>query len=77
MKGEKHIYIAYTVSCMYVLVFQRKPSMRLINRPNSLKHIQHFDAYNSNQMKKGKKRGKKTFSLQLFETHAILQHLLS
>ena len=30
---------------------QRKPSLRLMNELTSLKHVQHFDACNSNQKK--------------------------
>ena len=33
---------------MYVLLFQRKLSLRLMNRFNSLKHVQHYDAHNYN-----------------------------
>ena len=39
MEREKYIYI----SSIYVLVFQRKPSLHLLNRFNFLKHVQHFD----------------------------------
>ena len=60
---------------MHVLVFQRKPWLHLINRLNSLKHVQHSHAFDSNQKKKEK--NKKIFNLQLFATHAILRHLLS
>ena len=42
--GEKFIYM----SCMFVLVFQRKPSLHLTNRFNSLKHMQHFYSHNPN-----------------------------
>ena len=63
---------------MYVLVFQRKPYLHLMNTLNSLKHVQHFDGHNSNQKKENeKKRKKKIFSLQFFVTHAILQNLLN
>ena len=40
-----------------VFVFQRKPCLHLMNRLNSMKHMQHFDACNSNQ--KGEKEKKK------------------
>ena len=36
---------------MYVLVFPRIPSLRLMNRLNSLKHVQHFHVHNSHQKK--------------------------
>ena len=51
MKREKYIYITY-ISCMYVLVFQRKPYLHLVNGFNSFKLVQNFDAHNSNQKKK-------------------------
>ena len=34
------------------MVFQRKPSFCLMNELTSLKHVQHFDACNSNEKKK-------------------------
>ena len=37
---------------MYVLVFQRNSNLCLMNELTSLKHVQHFDACNSNQKKK-------------------------
>ena len=40
-----------------------------MNRLNSLKHVQYFDAYNSNQRKKKKKRKNSQFTT--FLTHAI------
>ena len=43
---------------MYVLVFQRKPCLRL-SRFTCLKYVQHFDAQNSNQKKKKGKSKKK------------------
>ena len=48
-----------------------------MNRLNFLEHVQHFAEHNSNQKKDKEKRKKKTFSLQLFVTHAISQILLS
>ena len=39
MEREKHI----DISSMYVLVFQRKPCLYLLNRFDFLKHVQHFD----------------------------------
>ena len=62
---------------MHNLVFHRKPWLRLMNRLNFLEHVQHFAEHNSNQKKDKEKRKKKTFSLQLFVTHAISQILLS
>ena len=44
-----------------------------MKRWNSLKHIQHFDAFHSNQTKEKEKKRKNIFSLQLFGTHATLQ----
>ena len=58
-------------------VFHRKPCLYVTNRLNSLKHMQHFDAHNSNQKKEKEKRKKKIFNVHLFVTHAILQRLLS
>ena len=46
---------------MYVLVFQRKSFLRLMNSFNSFKHMQHFDAHHSNQ-KKEKKHSIYSFS---------------
>ena len=39
------------ISCMYVLVLRRKLCLRPMNRLNSLKLVQHFNAHNSNQRK--------------------------
>ena len=50
---------------MSVLVFQRKPCLRLMNRFNSLKHVQHFHAHNSNQ-KKEKEKNEKNFQFTNF-----------
>ena len=44
---------------MYALVFQRKPCLHLVKRFNSLKHVQHFDAHNSNEQKVKEERNKK------------------
>ena len=54
---------------MYVLVFQRKPYLHLINRFNSLK--EHFDAHNYNQKKRKKKHSSK-----LFGTIATFKNIL-
>ena len=61
---------------MYFLVFQRKACLRLINRFQFLKHVQYFDAHNSDQKQKGKKRKKKIFSLRLFGTRVTLLNIL-
>ena len=47
--------------------------MCLINRFISLKHVQHFDAHNSNQ-KKGK-NGEKKYSLYIFLEHVQLNEI--
>ena len=65
MEREKSIFTLYTC-CMYVLVFQRKPCLRVINKFNCLKDVQNFDTNKSNQKEKKQKRKKKIFSLQLF-----------
>ena len=44
---------------MYVSVFYRKYCLRLMNRLNSLKHEQYFDANNSSQKKEKDKRKRK------------------
>ena len=46
-----------------------------MNRRNSLKHLQHFYANDSNK-KKEKEKKKKIFNLQLFVTYSILRNLL-
>ena len=56
---------------MYVLVFQRKPYLHLVNGFNSFKLVQNFDAHNSNQKKK-----KNLSILELFGTCATLQTIL-
>ena len=43
-----------------------------MNRFNNLKHMQPFDAENSNK----RKTRRKTFSFQLFEIHATLRNIL-
>ena len=43
----------------------KKPCFHLMNRFNSLKHVQDFDADNSNN-KKRKKRKKKKYSVRNF-----------
>ena len=48
--------------------------MCLINRLISLKHVQHFDAHNSNQKKKGKS-GEKKYSLYIFSEHVQLNEI--
>ena len=55
--GVRKVYELY-ISCMYFLVFQRKPCLSFMNRLNSLKHMQNFDVYNYNQKKKKKRKGK-------------------
>ena len=59
------ILVCMFESCMYVLVFQRKPCLCLMNRLNSMKHVQHFDAHNCHQKKKKKKENKKEKYIQL------------
>ena len=50
--GERKVYLDYIyISCMYVLVLRRKLCLRPMNRLNSLKLVQHFNAHNSNQRK--------------------------
>ena len=51
---------------MYVLVFHRKPSLHLMNRQNTLKHAQHFSAYNSNQKKENLKKKKENIQFTSF-----------
>ena len=46
---------------MYVIVFQRKPNLHLVNRFNSLKHVQHFQL----RERKGKKKEKKNIARHL------------
>ena len=48
---------------MYVLVFQREPSLHLMNRLNSLKRVQHFDAHNSDQKKEKEKKNQRKYCL--------------
>ena len=64
---------------MYVLVFQRKPSLHLMNGTNSLKHVQHFDAHNSNQNQE--KERKKEENIQFITLrnacYITVQNLLS
>ena len=60
---------------MYVLVFPRITCLHLMNRLNSLKHVQHFDVHNSNQ-KKGidkKKQENIQFTI-LWNTCIIMKH---
>ena len=57
---ERSIFILY-ISCMYVIVFQRKPNLHLVNRFNSLKHVQHFQL----RERKGKKKEKKNIARHL------------
>lgn len=61
---------------MYVLVFQRKTCLGLLNRFNFLKHVQHLDAHNYNEKNEEEKKKEKIFSLQLFRTHATLENIL-
>ena len=51
---------------MYKLVFQRKPCVRLINRLNTLKHVQNFSTHNSNQKKEKKKKKQGNIELTTF-----------
>ena len=51
---------------MYILLFQGKPCLHLMNRLNSLKHMQRSDVRNSNLKKEKEKRKK---SHQIHQTH--------
>ena len=59
--GGRKAYL-YCIYPVCVLVLQRKPCLHLMNRLNSLKHVQYFDVYNSNQRKKRKKRKNSQFT---------------
>ena len=72
---KAYLYCIYHV--LYILVFQWRPCLRPMKRFNSLKHLQHFDAHNSNQKRKRKKENKKIFNLQLFGTPAALRNILT
>ena len=54
MEGERHIYIAYIFYVCFGV--PKKTLCCLMNRLNLLKHVQHFDASNSNQKKEKEKR---------------------
>lgn len=56
---------------MYALVLQKKLCLHLANRFNSLKHIQHFDAHNSNEKKK-KEEERKNIQLTTFQDMLII-----
>ena len=43
---EKERICILHISCMQVLVFQRKPCLRFMNKLDSFEQVQHFDAYN-------------------------------
>ena len=45
---------------------QRKLCLRLMNRLNSLKHVQHSDAHNSNQKKEKEKKKKENILFTTF-----------
>ena len=70
MGGEKYV-------CLCLAGIPKKTCLCFMNRIDSLKQVHHFDAYNSNQKNEKEKRKKKTFSLQFFQIHAILQNLLA
>ena len=70
MEKDKYIYI---ISFMYVLIYQRKPWLCLMNRFNFLKLMQHFNALNFNQKEKEKKKEKNV--LKLFGTRVTLQNI--
>ena len=50
---------------LIIMKKMKKPCFHLMNRFNSLKHVQDFDADNSNN-KKRKKRKKKKYSVRNF-----------
>ena len=52
---EKSLVTLY-ISCMDVLVFQRKPCLYLMKTLNSLKYVQQFAAHNSNCKKEKEKK---------------------
>ena len=58
---------------LIIIQKEKKPCLSLMNRFNALVNVQHFDAQNCNTRKK---KRKKTYSLQLFETSATLQNIL-
>ena len=57
------------MSCMYILVFQRKPCLRLMKRFNSFKRVKHFNVHNSNQKEEKEKKRKKKYSAYNFLGH--------
>ena len=63
------------ISFIYILVFQRKSYLRLINRLSSKIRATIRCILFYSKKRKGKQ--KKTFSLQLLVTHAVFRHLLS
>ena len=53
---ERKVYLYYIFFCVCFGI-PEKPSLRLMNRPNFLKQVQHFNAHNFYQKKeKGKKK---------------------
>ena len=60
MEREKYIYI---IHILYVCIGIPTKTLCFINRLNSLKHVNHFSAYNSNQKTEKEKRKKKILSL--------------
>ena len=54
------------MSCMYILVFQRKPCLRLMKRFNSFKRVKHFNVHNSNQKEEKEKKERKNIQLTTF-----------
>ena len=75
MEREKSIFTFYTC-CMYVLVFQRKPCLRVINKFNCLKDVQNFDTNKSNQKEKKQKKKEKNIQFTTFRTHATMRNIL-
>ena len=74
--GEKYIFIVYILYVRFVIplnsFFLMLKYVGPMNRFNNLKHMQPFDAENSNK----RKTRRKTFSFQLFEIHATLRNIL-
>ena len=51
---------------MHVSAFQRKSCVHLMNRLNSLEHVQQFDTHNSNQKKEKEKKKRENIQLKTF-----------
>ena len=47
---------------MYLLALPRNPCLHLMNRLNSLKHVQNFNAYSSNHNKEKEKKENSQFT---------------